>query len=1096
MAEAGIAQIEMPLSLHPVFPAKSALRFPDNGRGTSDLQAWEFPALSLRSHLLLFSDVIAPEGDDARARDLLLLSHLLVAAGAPTLMLERIPLDPAARQRFLSRFYPELPERSVAEAVTIAAASFPETPFLVIGFAGMDARESRRFARQRFREDSRAGVRAFQRKAWREAVAAFERTLVDITYLREDEKFSRQVLPRILPILYSGLVEALANLHEDTRAIFHQERYIALLEAQGDRGTAARERESLALLYARQGRYDKALAALEAAYRYVQKEGSTAQQVDLLARMAEIHERDGHYRRALEMLEAGKALAQEAGLLPLAAAQAEDIGRIYNLRLSAYTLAERAYREALHFYEQLDDPQKEALLHLKLSLTRQRVGDYTGAAAEIARARALAPGIEEIALKADLYEANLAWYEARYSRAEHLQRRVIERARRLGKRRIEIQALNLEGLIARRLGDPQRALEAHGAALALAEQLDDPIEMAASLNNLGVIHREGGRFTEALQAFRRALEIDEALHDRLGQAYDQRNIGVTDLRRGRLNEARRALETAIAISREVNDVYNLVNALYALGIVLERSGDLGAATAAYTETLEITRNAYLPEFQWRALYALGKLDRQGGNRNRAFSRFREAIGIVERLRAQVEGEAARSGFLEDKLSLYEEMVSLLLEKGDVAAALHYAERARSRNFIDILGRRTLDLEDETATARLREAHRLESEIEALSAALARTISEEERAALAAERSRAEAAYAALIETIEAEDRELSDLLSVEPVSLEELRAHLPPSTALVAYLVTPGAVVIWTLVEGELDVVRVAVSREEVTALVVEFQQNLQRIGPVTEASEALYRILVAPVAERISGSPTLCLVPHGILHNLSFAALATGGRYLIEDHAIFVVPSATVYTLLSQRPPPPRIERILGVGNPDLGDPAFDLPFAQKEVLNLRRPFPTAEVFVREGATETLVKRRAPGHELIHLACHGFFDPRNPLDSKLKLRPDDANDGDLTAREIFGLDLGASLVTLSACRSGISKITRGDEIIGFTRAFLYAGTRSMLVSLWRVNDVTTAILVKHLYRNLGRFDKAESLRRAQLAVKAYHPHPTYWAPFILVGLP
>ena len=136
----------------------------------------------------------------------------------------------------------------------------------------------------------------------------------------------------------------------------------------------------------------------------------------------------------------------------------------------------------------------------------------------------------------------------------------------------------------------------------------------------------------------------------------------------------------------------------------------------------------------------------------------------------------------------------------------------------------------------------------------------------------------------------------------------------------------------------------------------------------------------------------------------------------------------------------------------------------------------------------------IIHLASHGEFDPINPLFSAVKLAKDDRDDGDLKASEVFGLDIRAGLVVLSACQTGLGKVSRGDDVIGMNRAFLYAGTHAVLSSLWRVSDISTAILVKQFYREYKTRPAAESLQNAMRHVKHRYPHPGYWGAFVLVG--
>ena len=137
----------------------------------------------------------------------------------------------------------------------------------------------------------------------------------------------------------------------------------------------------------------------------------------------------------------------------------------------------------------------------------------------------------------------------------------------------------------------------------------------------------------------------------------------------------------------------------------------------------------------------------------------------------------------------------------------------------------------------------------------------------------------------------------------------------------------------------------------------------------------------------------------------------------------------------------------------------------------------------------------MLHFAAHALFDSENPLNSALLLAPDKENDGWLRAGDLYSLTLNADLVTLSACETALGKITKGDDVVGFTRGFLYAGTNSIVSSLWQVDDQATSILMQQFYKNMETNDKCSSLRKAQLKVKeAYNAHPYYWAAFQITG--
>ena len=144
----------------------------------------------------------------------------------------------------------------------------------------------------------------------------------------------------------------------------------------------------------------------------------------------------------------------------------------------------------------------------------------------------------------------------------------------------------------------------------------------------------------------------------------------------------------------------------------------------------------------------------------------------------------------------------------------------------------------------------------------------------------------------------------------------------------------------------------------------------------------------------------------------------------------------------------------------------------------------------EDKLREFGPSAGKIHIAAHGIFRADNPMFSSLRL-----GDTWLNLFDIFNLQLGAELTTLSACETGMSAVSEGDELLGLARGFLYAGAPSLVVSLWTVNDRSTAQLMRRFYEGLrDGLTKCHALRLAILEVKTNFPHPYYWAPFILLG--
>jgi CHAT domain-containing protein len=250
-----------------------------------------------------------------------------------------------------------------------------------------------------------------------------------------------------------------------------------------------------------------------------------------------------------------------------------------------------------------------------------------------------------------------------------------------------------------------------------------------------------------------------------------------------------------------------------------------------------------------------------------------------------------------------------------------------------------------------------------------------------------------------------------------------------------------------------------------------------------LYTELVAPLRERFCAKH-LIIVPHGILHYLPFHALFDGERYLTDSFTISYAPSAGIFALCQGKPSaasgPPLV----------LGVPDSRAPFIQNEAESVSRVLAGAELILGAEQGEEALREKGARSRLIHIATHGHYRPDNPLFSGIRL-----GDGYLNLYDLYQVQLNADLVTLSGCATGMNVVSAGDELLGLVRGLLHAGARSLLLTLWDVQDRTTADLMSLFYRHLSSCGStALALQRSMLEVRSTHPHPYYWAPFVLVG--
>ena len=221
----------------------------------------------------------------------------------------------------------------------------------------------------------------------------------------------------------------------------------------------------------------------------------------------------------------------------------------------------------------------------------------------------------------------------------------------------------------------------------------------------------------------------------------------------------------------------------------------------------------------------------------------------------------------------------------------------------------------------------------------------------------------------------------------------------------------------------------------------------------------------------------------------------LIEDYPVSYLSSASLLQFIKGKKQSRR-ETVLALGNPDLGDAAYDLRFAEREAREIVRRYPTSTVLVRNQATKSQAVAYGPAHDILHFAVHAEYSEEEPMRSALLLARDGNQGGKLTAGDIFSLNLKADLVVLSGCDTGLSKINSGDELIGLTRAFIYAGTPSIITTSWQVNDRASYELMREFYANLKTMRKSEALRQAQLKTMKEFPQPLFLAGYVLTGEP
>ncbi|MBN2621515.1 CHAT domain-containing protein [candidate division WOR-3 bacterium] len=667
------------------------------------------------------------------------------------------------------------------------------------------------------------------------------------------------------------------------------------------------------------------------------------------------------------------------------------------------------------------------------------------------------------------------------------------------------------GLVYMELGSFARALDDFLQAQSFFEHMGDIRGVAAALQNRAAVYLEYARHDSAYYDSARLVYDIAAKYakDPAGRAALSNNMGLFYQRLAQYDMADKAFGKALELIEETDEV-NRIKFLNNRGnnAFPQEDSRFGPERA-----LEYYTNAYSYAIlqshkTWEAalLSNIGMAQHALGSSDEAVKSLLRAAHIIEEVRGRIVGQEYRSVYFEDKVVIYEELVAIMHERGDVKQAFFYAERAKARAFLDLLSSVDLsarhDISPDIRDLIMQE-QALERKVEYLTGQPGQNQAIKE--------------LGAVLDQLKQVYPEYYELKTIEPVTVAEVQSGLDNTTALIEYFVGQRNAYVFAITDHRITMHALAIRPDEVYEIVDSLVRTIRRRQDHTGYGAQLFDWLIRPVQSSLSGIQRLCVVPHGVLHHLPFSTLVIdNGELLIERYDIFYAPSASIYTLVHGNNQLHKQGAII-FAKSDFSDHYEwkDLPLpgtkAEKDSILASQALSGVRVYAdSEGPafqpSESNVKTVSPDFDIIHCATHGKLDSDQPMDSRIVFSADNEEDGNLTVREIFNMDLTAYLVTLSACETGQLKAfnertrySAGDDVTGLTRAFLYAGASSVVASLWKVHDLSTALMMTRFYRNLKTTDKVHALCEAQrwLAQNGelyYFNHPFFWAPFVVFG--
>ena len=534
-----------------------------------------------------------------------------------------------------------------------------------------------------------------------------------------------------------------------------------------------------------------------------------------------------------------------------------------------------------------------------------------------------------------------------------------------------------------------------------------------------------------------------------------------------------------------NQPFQELPKFFILAKCLYETGKIPEAKERYDQLLKHPQFRQMRGLYWPVLLDRARIALSEKQNKDAEDFLREAVEVIEKQRSCLTSEAGRTGYSEDKQAVYEEIVKILVDSGRPAEAFEHVERAKGRAIVDLLA---LQKGIPPHARKAKQVAKTLSELARAEREIAIINDPSSKQDLDGEKKLIEK----LKKNLRAEAPEFASLVSITPISLQEIQNRLAMNEILIEYFSSGRDWYVFVLKRDGLAVKNLGALDLEKDVL--EFRAALSDPSSLNykRISQALCAKLILPAAKLIS-TGRITVVPHGPLHYLPFSALSTSKKFIVDEAAIRVLPMAGVLKFLTSQANAKKSATLI-MGNPDLGDPKYDLKFAQDEAKSVAGILRGSKLLLRDKAKASYFVSKASSFNIVHLAARGIFDPENPLASALLLARDNSSDGWLRAGDLYGLNLKAELITISACETANGKIARGDDVVGFTRGILYAGAGSIISSLWKVDDKSTKDLMLKFYANLKKMDKDEALRQAQLQLKKKYPHPFYWASFQLTG--
>jgi len=887
---------------------------------------------------------------------------------------------------------------------------------------------------------------------------------------------------------YTSLGVAHRSLGDFAKAIEYYKKSLRIDKEHEDKTGEAACLGNLGIIFDDLGDHEKAIKYHEKSLKISRDIGNRVDEARCYTNIGTAYDCLGDPRRAIEYHEKSLKINKEIGNKDGESKCYANLGSAYRSLGDLGTAIEN-HQKALKINKEIGDRVGELACYANLGLAFDSLGDFKRAVENHEKALEIAKNVGDAADESKCYtNLGIAYSSLGEFRRAIEYHKKAQRVYRENGDRSGASACYMDlGVVYSKLGDLEKAIEYYRKGLKAKKRIGEKAGEIKCLTNLGVAYYRLRNFGKAIEYHERARKIATEIGDRADEAACYGNLGLAFNGLGDYAKAIDYHRKSLKIVTEISDRAGESKCLTNLAAVYLNLGDSKKAIEHCKKSLLINRETGDIDSQRIVSLNLSRIYYESKPKL-SYDYCKDSIELSEVISGRLVEEEHKMGFYSLVSDAYQYMVPLCLRLGKPKEAFEYTESSKSRAFLDLLATtkikpvsqitgklRSLLDEEEANLARLREiqiSHLKRiiipmepGEIEKISGDLDRVYSK-----------------------IEQYDPEYVYTRRGKPLSVNKIQETLSSQgrdVVLAEYFVTRDKTFIFVLSsrEKKLHAVSVPLPAEKLGLYIDNYWKETAHHPELRDIGDTwlgLSGYLIEPVSSYFTEGDLIYFVPYGLLHYLPIHALELRGEPLIRRHPIAYSPSASLMRFCQNK----GSDRIKSCAS-------FGVVF-EEESTKVAEAFNT-QPFNGHLATKEKVFQNCIDKDVIHFSCHGYFDNVNPLSSGIELHGHEV----LSAREIFHMKLNAELVTLSACQTGINQRSPGDELIGLTRAFIYAGASSVIVSLWSVDARSTQELMLDFYKLLRNgMDKATAFQEAQKKImeKKEYSHPYYWAPFILIG--